>query len=72
MECLMWMICREIEVNGGGVNLTSLFPIQVGEKPINLSTGMAVTVEVKTGERRLIEYIFSQLMQYVSESIRER
>ena len=46
--------------------------IQVGEKLISLSPGMAVTVEVKTGKRRLIEYIFSPLMQYVSESVRER
>ncbi len=46
--------------------------IQVGEKMINLSPGMAVTVEVKTGKRRLIEYIFSPLMQYVDESVRER
>jgi len=46
--------------------------ILVGEKMINLSPGMAVTVEVKTGKRRLIEYIFSPLMQYVDESVRER
>ena len=29
-------------------------------------------IEVKTGKRRLIEYIFSPLMQYVDESVRER
>ena len=46
--------------------------ILVGEKLINLSPGMSVTVEVKTGKRRLIEYIFSPLMQYVDESVRER
>lgn len=46
--------------------------IQVGERLVDLSPGMAVTVEVKTGERRLIEYIFSPLMQYISESVRER
>lgn len=46
--------------------------IQVGEKLISLSPGMSVTVEVKTGKRRLIEYIFSPLMQYVGESVRER
>ena len=46
--------------------------IQVGEKLINLSPGMSVTVEVKTGKRKLIEYIFSPLMQYVDESVRER
>ncbi len=46
--------------------------IQVGKKMVNLSPGMSVTVEVKTGKRRMIEYIFSPLMQYVDESVRER
>ena len=46
--------------------------ILVGEKMINLSPGMSVTVEVQTGKRRLIEYIFSPLVQYVDESVRER
>jgi len=46
--------------------------IQVGSKLVNLSPGMAVTVEVKTGKRRMIEYIFSPMMQYVDESVRER
>lgn len=46
--------------------------IQVGEKLVNLTPGMAVTVEIKTGKRRLIEYILSPLMRYVDESVRER
>ncbi len=46
--------------------------IQVGSKLVNLSPGMAVTVEIKTGKRRLIEYIFSPMMRYVDESVRER
>ena len=46
--------------------------MRVEDKLINLSPGMAVTVEVKTGQRRLIEYILSPLMQYADESIRER
>lgn len=46
--------------------------IRVEDKLINLSPGMAVTVEVKTGQRRLIEYILSPVMQYVDESVRER
>jgi hemolysin D len=41
-------------------------------KTVNLSPGMAVTVEVKTGKRRVIEYFLSPLMQYGSESLRER
>lgn len=46
--------------------------IRVEEKMINLSPGMSVTVEVKTGKRRLIEYVLSPLMQYADESVRER
>ncbi len=46
--------------------------IQVGERRVNLSPGMAVTVEVKTGKRRLIEYILSPLLRYKQESLGER
>jgi hypothetical protein len=33
---------------------------------------MAVTVEIKTGKRRLIEYLMSPLLRYRQESLRER
>lgn len=46
--------------------------MQVGDKLINLTPGMAVTVEVKTASRRVIEYFLSPLMQYRDESLRER
>lgn len=46
--------------------------IQVEDKKIRLSPGMVVTVEVKTGTRRVIEYFLSPLMQYADESFRER
>lgn len=46
--------------------------LQVENKTVRLSPGMAVTVEVKTGTRRVIEYFLSPLMQYSSESLRER
>ena len=46
--------------------------MQVDGKTINLSPGMAVTVEIKTGKRRLIEYFLSPLLQYREESLRER
>lgn len=39
---------------------------------VHLSPGMAVTVEVKTGKRRMIEYFLSPLMEYGKESLRER
>jgi hemolysin D len=46
--------------------------MQVDGKTIHLTPGMAVTVEIKTGKRRLIEYFLSPLMQYRDESLRER
>lgn len=39
---------------------------------IDLSPGMSVTVEIKTGKRRLIEYILAPLQRYTDESLRER
>jgi len=46
--------------------------LQVENKTVRLTPGMAVTVEVKTGKRRVIEYFLSLLMQVSSESLRER
>jgi hemolysin D len=40
--------------------------------PVNLTPGMAVTVEVKTGSRRIISYLLSPLMRFKQESLRER
>ncbi len=45
--------------------------IQVGEKLVSLTPGMAVTVEVKTGKRRLIEFVLSPLLRYKQESLGE-
>ena len=46
--------------------------LQVENKVIRMTPGMAVTVEVKTGKRRVIEYFLSPLMKVSSESLRER
>lgn len=46
--------------------------MRIDTKEVALSAGMAVTVEVKTGQRRLIEYFLSPLLQSVDESARER
>jgi hemolysin D len=46
--------------------------MQVEEKTVNLTPGMAVTVEVKIGTRRAIEYFLSPLLKSAHESIRER
>ena len=46
--------------------------IMVDGKEVNLSPGMAVTVEVKTGTRRVVEYFLKPFLQYKNESLRER
>ena len=46
--------------------------MDVEGKRVNLSPGMAVTVEVKTGSRRIISYLLSPLVRYKHESLRER
>lgn len=46
--------------------------ITVDGKAIPLTPGMAVTVEIKTGERRAISYVLSPLSEIVSTSARER
>jgi hemolysin D len=39
---------------------------------IPVRNGMAVTVEVKTGQRRIIDYIFSPLVEVASTAMKER
>jgi len=46
--------------------------LRVENKTVRLTPGMAVTVEVKTGKRRVIEYFMSPLIQVTSEGLRER
>jgi hemolysin D len=46
--------------------------MQVEDKLVNLSPGMAVTAEIKTGSRRIISYLLSPLLKYKQESLRER
>lgn len=45
---------------------------EVDGKMLHLSAGMSVTVEVKTGQRRILEYIFSPLAEISSEAMQER
>ena len=46
--------------------------IRVEDRVVKLSPGMAITAEVKTGKRRLIEFFLSPLLRYKQESVRER
>jgi hemolysin D len=44
----------------------------VDGKRVNISPGMNITAEVKTGQRRIIEYLLSAVQRAGSESLRER
>jgi hemolysin D len=46
--------------------------MRVEGKLVDLGPGMAVTAEIKTGSRRVIEYLLSPVMKYSHESLRER
>ena len=46
--------------------------LMVNGKEVQLASGMTVSVEVKIGKRRLIEYLMSPLLRYKAESVRER
>ena len=46
--------------------------MQIEGKSVPLGPGMAVTVEIRTGTRRIISYLLSPLLKYQQESLRER
>jgi hemolysin D len=46
--------------------------IDVDGKPVKLSPGMSLTAEIKTGKRRVIEYLLSPVQRAASESLKER
>jgi hemolysin D len=46
--------------------------MQIGDRLLDLSPGMAVTAEIRTGTRRIISYLLSPLIRYKQASLRER
>jgi hemolysin D len=46
--------------------------MQIDDEMINLTPGMAVTVEIKTGSRSVMGYLLSPLIRYGHDSLRER
>jgi membrane fusion protein, hemolysin D len=46
--------------------------MQIDDRLVNLAPGMAVTVEIKTGRRRVIEYLLSPLLRYRQDALKER
>ena len=66
----------EAKATGGAVFPATLTlaanHIDVDGKPIKLSPGMNLTAEIKTGTRRVIEYLLSPVQTHAQESMRER
>lgn len=46
--------------------------LDVNGQPTPITPGMSVSVEIKTGERRIIEYVLSPLLRHSHEALRER
>ncbi len=46
--------------------------MQVDDRLVNLSPGMAVTAEIKTGSRHIISYLLSPIKKHVHQALRER
>jgi len=46
--------------------------IEVGEKIFRLRPGMTVTIDIKTGKRRIADYILEPFLRYGDEALRER
>jgi len=63
-EALGWVFASRV--------LMKQSDIQVEDKRVKLTPRMSVSVEVKTGKRRLIEFFLSPLLRYQQESIKER
>ena len=46
--------------------------MQVDDRLVPLEPGMAVTAEIKTGSRHIIEYLLSPLLRHRQMALRER
>jgi hemolysin D len=46
--------------------------MQIDNRMVDLSPGMAVTVEIKTGSRTILSYLLSPLLRYRQETLHER
>ena len=46
--------------------------MQIDDRLVNLEPGMAVTVEIKTGSRHVIEYLLSPLLRHKQQAMREQ
>lgn len=63
--------------NGGGLAFPDRLKIahshtQVDERNVNLTAGIAVSAEITTGSRRVIEYFLSPRITTINEGLAER
>ena len=61
-----------IAIGAGTHSASSKTSINIDGKLIKLSLGMNLTAEIKTGQRRVIEYLLSPIQKAGNESLRER
>jgi hemolysin D len=60
------------ELNYGARISLDRAEMEIDGRRVKLSPGMAVTVEIKTGSRRILSYLLSPLLRYQHEALRER
>ena len=46
--------------------------LDIGGVKVRMSAGMSLSAEIKTGRRRVIDYLLSPLQQHAQEALRER
>ncbi|MDC9596378.1 HlyD family type I secretion periplasmic adaptor subunit [Xenorhabdus anantnagensis] len=46
--------------------------IMVDGKPVEITAGMSIVAEIKTDQRRVIDYLLSPIQEYQSEALREK
>jgi hemolysin D len=46
--------------------------MRIDERTVALTPGMAVTVEIATGRRRVISYLLSPFARYAHDALHER
>jgi hypothetical protein len=67
---------KDIDIAGDGrLDMPPAFrstQMWIEDKMVNLSLGMAVTAEIKTGSRTVLSYLLSPVLKYKHDSLRER
>ena len=63
---------KEQELNYGAHISLDRTKMRIDDRNVNLSPGMAVTVEINTGSRTMLSYLLSPLLRYRQETLRER